>query len=149
MEWFARLKDSCRTLLSRLTRQILMKYWRALLSLRRFFLLRRISVDWKLSKEDLIQLRSLTASKGWNVYIRKLKLLSKDGEEWLMNAETERQLHHRKGFLRGILKVLELEENLRLSEELSQEVIEEERLKELAVNIFGKDTPEVRSILAQ
>lgn len=106
-------------------------------------------MDWKLSKEDLIQLRSLTVSKGWSIYIRKLKLLSRDGEEWLMIAETERQLHFRKGFLQGISRVLELEENLRLSEELSREEIEEGRIKELAVNVFGKDTPEVRSILTQ
>ena len=148
MVWFARLKDSCRILLSRLIRLIQTRYWRVLLSLREFFLLRRISVDWKLSKEDLIHLRSLMASKGWNVYMRKLQLLSKDGEEWLKVAETERQLNYRKGFLQALSRVSELGENLLLSEALSEKEIEDERLKELARNVFGEDSPELSSLLS-
>ena len=115
---------------NRLKYRILMKFYQLLHFLSNYFQMRGISVDWKISKEQRLQLRSLMESPGWKIYSSKLKELRSEVQDSLEVADQTDRLLRIQGQLRGLTQVSSLVDDLLTVDEHGAEWMLERKVRE-------------------
>ena len=136
---------------NRLKFLILMKFYRLLRLWNKYYPTRGISVDWKISKEQRLQLRSLKESPGWKLYSAKLKEQVVEVQESLEVTSEVDQMMRLQGQLRGLRQVSSLVEDLLEVDEIGREGILERKVREeveelavlLGVNPRTLEVPDV------